>query len=130
MPSFGGTCLLTCRFRATDFYHGCIYLNQKKFPAGRGYGYVAVSRFQSREGCYLYGKLRRSDFLPVGEEREDEVLERGYLSLSSDDDQGAGLELVCCGGGADMESEAEGEGAGMFGHGLLDFEPLQQVSQE
>ena len=39
-------------------------------------------------------KLRRSDFLPVGEEQEDEALERGYLSVSSDDDQGPGRECV------------------------------------
>ena len=53
---------------------------------------VGVSRFKTREGCYLYGKLRRSDFLPVGEDLEDEVLERGYESLSSEDSDGAGLE--------------------------------------
>jgi hypothetical protein len=40
----------------------------------------------------LYGKLRRTDFLPVGEEQEGEVLERGYLSVSSDDEDGNGLE--------------------------------------
>ena len=53
---------------------------------------MAVSRFHSRAGCYVYGKLRVSDFLPVGPEREDEVLERGYLSVSSDDEEGEGLE--------------------------------------
>ena len=30
---------------------GCIYFSQRKFPAGRGYGYVGVSRFRSRRGC-------------------------------------------------------------------------------
>ena len=35
---------------------------------GRGYGYVGVSRFKRRTGVYLYGKLRRTDFLPVGED--------------------------------------------------------------
>ena len=48
-----------------------------------GYGYVGVSRFTTRQGCYLYGKLRRTDFLRVGEDREDEVLERGVDSVSS-----------------------------------------------
>ena len=37
-------------------------------------------------GVYLYGKVRRTDFLPVGEEQEEEVTERGYDSQSSDDD--------------------------------------------
>ena len=50
--------------------------------AGRGYGYVAVSRFRTRGGCYLCGHKRRTDFLPVGGNEEDEVLERGYLSLT------------------------------------------------
>ena len=68
---------------------GCIYFEQKKRAAGRGYGYVAVSRFKSREGCFLYGKLRQTDFLPVGEEDEADILERGVLSESSDsDDEG------------------------------------------
>ena len=33
------------------------------------------------------GKLRRTDFLPVGEEKEDEVLERGWESLPSSDEE-------------------------------------------
>ena len=55
---------------------------------------MAVSRFKTRAGCYLYGKLRRSDFLPVGPEQENEVLERGYESVSSGDSEGAGLEYA------------------------------------
>jgi hypothetical protein len=39
--------------------------------------------------------MRRTDFLPVGGEGEDEVLERGYDSLSDDDDDGRGLEYAC-----------------------------------
>ena len=45
-----------------------------------------MNRFTTRQGCYLYGKLRRTDFLPVGGGREDEVLERGVLSASSASD--------------------------------------------
>ena len=66
---------------------GCVYFDQKNHHAGRGYGYVAVSRFKSRAGVYLYGKLRRTDFLPVGEEKEDEVLERGYSSANTSEDE-------------------------------------------
>ena len=80
-----------------------LHFNGKK-PAARGYGYVGCSRFKSRSGCYLYGKLRRSDFLPVGEEKEDEVLERGYLSLSSDDEDGPGREYI---GGQDWNELAD-----------------------
>ena len=53
---------------------------------GRGYGYVGVSRFRHRSGLYLFGRLRRSDFLPVGDARTDEVIERGALSESSDEE--------------------------------------------
>ena len=62
--------------------------------AARGYAYVACSRFKTRAGCYLYGKLRVSDFLPAGEAKEDEVLERGCYSVSSDDSEGCGLEYA------------------------------------
>ena len=55
---------------------------------------VGVSRFKTRAGCYLYGKLRRSDFLPVGEELDEEVLEHGYDSVSSEESDGAGLEYA------------------------------------
>ena len=49
----------------------------------------------------MYGKLRRSDFLPVGAEKEDEVLERGYESVSSDDSDGCGLEYAMSEGDED-----------------------------
>ena len=73
---------------------GCIYFDQKYFCAGRGYGYVAASRFRTRGGCFLYGHKRRTDFLPVGGDDEHEVLERGCDSLSDDDDEGRGLEYA------------------------------------
>ena len=66
---------------------GCICFDQKKRAAGRGYGYVAVSRFKSREGCFLYGKLRQTDFLP--EDMDSEILDRGVLSETTDtEDEG------------------------------------------
>ena len=65
----------------------CIYFDQKRRAAGRGYGYVAVSRFKSKEGCFLYGTLRQTDFLPVGEGTESEILERGVLSESADSEE-------------------------------------------
>ena len=75
---------------------GCIYFDHKygKAGRGRGYGYVAVSRFRSRGGCFLYGHKRRTDFLPVGGNPEEEVLERGYDSVTDDDEEGCGLEYA------------------------------------
>ena len=92
LPCCYGYATTIRRAQGADLYHGCIYMDLKHRAAARGYGYVAASRFKLRSGCYLYGKLRRTDFLPVGEENGNEVLERGYSSLSSDDSEGAGLE--------------------------------------
>ena len=55
---------------------------------GRRCGCVGASRFRSRAGCYLYGRIRRTDFLPVGEPQDDEVTERGTESESADEDDG------------------------------------------
>ena len=74
----------------------CIDFDQRR-AAGRGYGYVATSRFRTRGGCYLSGHMRRTDFLPVGGDAETEVLDRGYDSLSDDDEDGRGLEYACDG---------------------------------
>ena len=35
----------------------------------------------------MYGKVRQTDFLPVGEGIESEILERGVLSDTSDSDE-------------------------------------------
>ena len=73
-------------------------MDQRKRAATRGYGYVGLSRFRTKAGCFLYGRLRVSDFLPVGESCEDDVVERGYESMSSgsdsDADMGKGIELA------------------------------------
>ena len=94
LPCCYGYATTIRRAQGCGYHHGCIYFVLKKKPAARGYGYVAVSRFTSKKGCYLYGKLRRTDLLPVGEEREDEVLKRGYLTESSGDDCERGLQYV------------------------------------
>ena len=64
---------------------GAVYFDQHRHAAHRGYGYVAVSRFRTQAGCHLYGKLRVTDFLPVGPEQEDEQLYRGVQSESASD---------------------------------------------
>ena len=93
LPLTYGYATTVRRAQGASLDMGCIYFDQKQRAAGRGYGYVAVSRFKSREGCFLYGKLRQSDFLPVGEGTESEVLERGVLSETSDSDE-QGIECV------------------------------------
>ena len=34
-------------------------------PPDPGYGYVAASRFKSKDGIYLFGPIRQSDWIPV-----------------------------------------------------------------
>ena len=87
LPCCYGYATTIRRAKGASLDQGCVYFDQKKRPAGRGYAYVAVSRFRTQGGCHLYGKLRRSDFLPVGEEQSDEHLERGYESLNSSDSE-------------------------------------------
>ena len=85
--------------------HGCVYFENKRHYAGRGYAYVAISRFRSRAGCHLYGVLRQSDFLPVGDDKDDEVWERGYHSLNSSDEEYEGHRNEGAFNASDSESE-------------------------
>ena len=87
LPLTYGYATTVRRAQGASLDMGCIYFDQKRRAAGRGYGYVAVSRFKSKEGCFLYGKLRQTDFLPVGEGTEAEITERGVLSESADSDE-------------------------------------------
>ena len=89
LPLTYGYATTVRRAQGASLDMGCIYFDQKKRAAGRGYGYVAVSRFKSREGCFLYDKLRQTDFLPVGEDMESEILGRGILSeTAATEDEG------------------------------------------
>ena len=94
LPCCYGYATTIRRAQGASLSMGCIFFDQKKRPAGRGYGYVAVSRFRSQGGCFLYGHKRRTDFLPVGGNPEDEVCERGYESVTDDDEEGCGLEYA------------------------------------
>ena len=111
LPCCYGYATTIRRAQGASLDMGCIYFDQHKHPAGRGYGYVAVSRFRNRSGCHLFGKLRMTDFLPVGEEREDEVTKRGYQS-ETDDSEDEGMEHAFQ-GGASSEDEGMSEDEGI-----------------
>ena len=113
LPCCYGYATTIRRVQGASLNYGCLYFDQKYHHACRGYGYVGVSRFRERAGLFLYGKLRRTDFLPVGEEQEAEVLERGYVSVSSDDEEGAGLEQAYA-LRSDEDSESEVSGLGVL----------------
>ena len=85
-----------------------------------------MSRFRTQAGVFLFGKLRRSDFLPVRANHMEEALEseqllRGYESLDSDDEDGCGLEYLC---GSDEELDLEFDDTGTSANALdaVDFE--------
>ena len=114
-----------------------IYFEQKKYPAGRGDAHVAINRLRTRAGCHLNGKLRRSDFLPVGEEQVDEQLERGYYSLNSSDSEYDGAENYGHGMYGENENESSDEsnadedmtkiGSGMFNENVSSDEDGDRV---
>ena len=123
LPCCYGYATTIRRAQGSDLSHGCLYFNQRRV-AVRGYGYVGVSRFRTRLGCYLYGKLRRTDFLPVGEEQADEVLQRGALSedLSSDDEMlPAWAQPYKTEADEDEYLDTESERGEVANHGDLDF---------
>ena len=65
LPLTYGYATTVRRAQGASLDMGCIYFDQKRHAAGRGYGYVAVSRFKSREGCFLYGNLIRRSLSAV-----------------------------------------------------------------
>ena len=104
LPCTYGYATTIRRAQGASLDHGCVYFDQKWHHAGRGYGYVAVSRFKTRAGVYLYGKMRRTDFLPVGLPKEDEVLERGWESLNTSSDEEKGMAAMYSDEGSDEEA--------------------------
>ena len=62
---------------------GCLYFEHRYLP-DRGYGYVAASRFKSREHLCRYGSLRRTDWLAVG--RGDDPSEQTIRGPGSEDE--------------------------------------------
>ena len=146
LPCCYGYATTIRRAQGASLAMGCIYFDQHKFAAGRGYGYVAVSRFRSRAGCFVYGKLRMTDFLPVGEQTEEEVVSRGLQSETDDSEeegiehafQGdaddtsssgedaagvevAGIEHAYCGGGDDSDSPPQSDRGDDDPHCMVDF---------
>ena len=53
------------RAQGSSLSMGCLYFDHC-YPPERRYGYVGASRFRTRAGIYHFGKLRRTDWLPVG----------------------------------------------------------------
>ncbi len=63
-----------------------------KYPADRGYAYVGASRVRRAIDLWLIGKVKRSDWLPVGEEKEQEQARRDHLSETTSSNSEFGSE--------------------------------------
>ena len=119
------------RAQGSSLSLGCLFFNHC-YPPERGYGYVAASRFRSKAGLFHFGRIRRTDWLPVS---GDETLEQTKRSCDSDnsdregdeedaykdlcydseDDDGNGGHDACRGvRGEDVSAVAASEMAGLF----------------
>ena len=65
LPCVYGYATTIRRAQGATLTCGCLYFDHS-YPPERGYGYVGVSRFKTRAGVYHYGRIRRTDWLPVG----------------------------------------------------------------
>ena len=72
------------------------------FPADRGYAYVGASRVRNATDLWLMGKVKRTDWLPVGAEKETEQTFREDDSQTTDSGSDFGSE--------DQGSSEEDEG--------------------
>ena len=89
LPCCYGYATTIRRAQGTSLHLGALYFDHC-FPPEPGYGYVAVSRFRAASGIYLFGRIRRTDFLPVLSKRQDQranfQYRRSALSEPDDDD--------------------------------------------
>ena len=122
LPCVYGYATTIRRAQGATFEYGCLYFDHA-YPPERGYGYVGVSRFKTRQGVFHFGKFRRSDWLPVGGPGEPtEQVHRGAESdvtpPGSDDDSAdeanragrgvdAGLVSLRAGYGCDSAEDEE-----------------------
>jgi len=82
MPCCYGYATTMRRAQGSSLFCGALYFNHK-YPPDPGYGYVGASRFRSSDGIFLYGKIRRSDWIPVGKPKPEWDLRRSAASRST-----------------------------------------------
>ena len=87
LPCSYGYATTIRRAQGSSMDLGALYFDHR-YPLDPGYGYVAASRFRTAAGIYLYGRIRRTDFLPVLAKRPDqrENFQRSRSALSDSDD--------------------------------------------
>ena len=109
VPCVQGYATTIRRAQGMSLHCGCVYFDHS-YPPDPGYGYVAISRFRTRAGCFLYGRIRQTDFIPVGANADTACMIRGRLSRSDDD-------------GSDSElSHDEGQDSDVYSHGSAHYD--------
>ena len=90
LPCTYGYATTIRRAQGATYDHGCIWFDHRH-PPERGYGYVAASRFKSKSGIYLFGKVRRTAWRPVrhGCDHDDQDYrgEESQTDYSSDEEE-------------------------------------------
>ena len=88
LPCTYGYATTIRRAQGSSLEQGALFFDHC-YPAQRGYGYVGASRFKTSEGLYLFGKIRRTDWLPVdfGANKTDQE-KRSALSESEESEEG------------------------------------------
>ena len=107
LPVTYGYATTITRAQGSSLSLGCLFFDHC-YPPERGYGYVAASRFRSKAGLFHFGRLRRTDWLPVGGDEAEEQTERGPDSDNSDaegDEADAYMDL--CYDSADDDGDCE-----------------------
>ena len=83
LPCAYGYATTIRRAQGASLDAGCLFFDHC-YPPERGYAYVGASRFRTKAGLYLYGKVRRTDWLPV-DGSGDEQLVRSVDSESDNE---------------------------------------------
>jgi hypothetical protein len=85
LPCVYGYAMTTRKAQGSSMDFVVLYFDLFK-AAPRGFGYVGASRARSSDGLFYFGKIRRTDWLPVGGDAIDEQVTRGYDSADSSSD--------------------------------------------
>ena len=104
---------------------GALFFDHGHAP-DRGYGYVGASRFRSAGGLFHYGRLRRSDWRPVGGDPSIEISAREGDSANTDEGDLEAMERD-----AEYDSDFSGFGqsdCGSMGESCSDSEGVSAVS--
>ncbi len=82
LPCVYGWAMTTRKAQGASVDYAVLYFDLF-CPAPRGFAYVGASRVRTSAGLFYFGKIRRSDWLPVGGDPMKEQVDRGADSLSS-----------------------------------------------